>query len=223
MSGPALGWWGADAISLSALFQLTQGTLGGGSSTAGTLDELYSTGDYATCPSWLAPQELPQQATTFDSNGFPLNGSYSNREPDTQLVMEAVYPFVYLWTDAASVMDRMDSESVFWEQRLVVMTRVRKSEDSVLTPGGYGPSVSREFAEREALNLCRAVCYLLARDLPQTCRTLDAAGGFGVVMVLNAETPTVTQNYGADGDTFADVSASVTIMQLRAEPANTGV
>lgn len=224
MSGPAAAWWGADAVSLAALYQLTAGTSGGGSSTLGTLAELYSvTGDFSTCPPWLAPAELPQVATSFDSDGFPLNGAFSNREPDTQLVDEQQAPFVYLWTESSQAADKMDSQSTFFEQRLIVLVRVRRNEDSGSTTGGYGVSVAREFARRQSLNLCRGVMYLLARDLARTCRTLDASGGFGVIYSLQTESPTVTPNFGADGDTFSDAIASLTVVQLRSDPANTGV
>ncbi len=224
MSGPAAAWWGADAVSLAALYQLTAGTSGGGSSASGTLAELYSvTGDFSTCPPWLAPAELPQVATAFDSDGFPLNGAFSNREPDTQLVDEQQAPFVYLWTESAQAADKMDSQATFFEQRLIVLVRVRRNEDSGSTSGGYGVSVAREFALRQALNLCRGVVYLLARDLARTCRTLDASGGFGVVYSLQTESPTATPNFGADGDTFSDATASLTVVQLRSDPANTGV
>ena len=224
MSGPAAAWWGADGISLAALYQLTAGTDGSGPTASGTLDELYSaTGEFSTCPSWLAPAELPQLATSFDQDGFPLDGAFTNREPDTQLVDEQQAPFVYLWTESAQAAERMDSQSTFFEQRLVVLVRVRRNEDSGSTAGGYGVSVAREFARRQALNLCRGVMYLLARDLARTCRTLDPTGGLGVVYSLQTESPTITPNYGADGDTFADSVASITVIQLRAEPANTGV
>jgi hypothetical protein len=223
VSGPAAAWWGADAVSLAALYQLTAGTSGGGSSASGTLAELYTTGDFSTCPTWLAPAELPQVATSFDSDGFPLDGAFSNREPDTQLVDEQQAPFVYLWTESAQASEKMDSQATFFEQRLVVLVRVRRNEDSGSTTGGYGVSVAREFARRQALNLCRGVMYLLARDLARTCRTLDPSGGFGVSYALQTESPTSTPNFGADGDSFADATASITVVQLRSDPANTGV
>lgn len=224
MSSPALAWWGADAISLAALYQLTSGTDGSGPTASGTLAELYSaTGDFYTCPPYLAPAELPQQATIFDNNGFALDGAFSNRQPLTQLVDEQQSPFVYLWTETAQIAERMDSQATFFEQRLIILVRVRRNEDAAYTPGAYGVSVAREFSRRQALNLCRGVLYLLARDLARTCRTLDASGGFGVVYSLQTESPTTTPNYGADGDTFSDATASLTVVQLRNDPANTGV
>ncbi len=224
MSGPAIAWWGADAVSLAALYQLTAGTDGSGATASGTLAELYSaTGDFYTCPPYLAPAELPQVATVFDTNGFPLDGAFSDRQPDTELVDEQQAPFVYLWTESAQIAERMDSQATFFEQRLIVLVRTRRNEDAAYTAGAYGVSVAREFARRQALNLCRGVVYLLARDLARTCRTLDANGGFGVVYSLQTESPTITPNYGADGDTFADATASLTVVQLRNDPANTGV
>jgi hypothetical protein len=224
MAGPAEAWWGSDAVELSALYSLTAGVEGYGPETYGTLDELYSvTGDYSTCPAYLAPQELPQIPEQFDQNGFALDGAYSNREPVTELVDEALNPRVYLWADSSTLVDRMDSQSGFYEMRLMFIVRVRRNDNANDTPGGYGVSVSREFAQRESLNLCRAIAYLLSRDLPRTCRTLSPADGFGVSSVLQTEAPVLTPNYGADGDMFADAIASVTVLQLRAEPANTGV
>jgi hypothetical protein len=223
MSSPALAWWTADAIALAALRQLTRGTLGAGPTTVGTLTELYSaTGDFSTCPAYLAPQELPALATGFDTNGFPLDGAYANRQPDTQVVDELLVPFVYLWTDSSALVERMDSQSAWYEQRLLVLCRVRRSEATSLTPGGYGVTVAREFALREALNLSRGVQYLLARDLARTCRSIEAATGFGVGYCLQAESSTETPNYGADGDTYCDVIASLTVLQLRNEPAISG-
>lgn len=217
-------WWGADAISLAALRQLTRGVTGSGPTTYGTLVELYSAnGDFSNCPAYLAPAELPAHCTVVDANGFPLNGGYANREPDTEIVDELVVPYVYIWTEAATAIERMDSQSGFYEQRLISLCRVRRNEDSAFTPGAYGISVAREFALREALNLSRAIQYLFARDLPRTCRNLDPYGGFGVTYVLQSEPPVKTGNYGADGDTFVDAICSVTVMQLRTEPANTGV
>ena len=223
MTAPAAAWWGSDAISLSALSLLASGVAGSGPASVGTLDELYSTGDFSTIPPWLAPAELPQVPTSFDLDGFPLNGSYSNREPTTQLEHEFLTPFVYLWTDTASAIERMDSATGLWEQRLVVLVRIRRDDDASQNAGGYGPTVSREFAQRQALNLARAVIYLLGRDLPQACRNLEPTGGFGVLSVLQNESPSISSNYGADGDSFADAIASVTVLQLRSEPANTGV
>lgn len=223
MSSPAAAWWGSDSIGLSALSLLTSGVAGSGPYSVGTLDELYSTGDFSTCPSYLMPTEFPQVPTSFDLDGFALDGSYSNREPTTQLEHEFLTPFVYLWTDTSASLERMDSATGLWEQRLVILVRVRRDDDASLNPGGYGPSVSREFAQRQALNLARGVIYLLSRDLPQACRNLEQTGGFGVLSVLQTESPTITSNYGADGDAFADAVASVTVLQLRSEPANTGV
>lgn len=223
MTSPAAAWWSSDAVELAALYQLTAGNAGGGPASVGTLDELFTTGEWSTCPTYLCPSELPAQATQFDSDGFPLDGAYSNREPATQLVHESLVPFVYLWCDSAQAVERMDSQAGFYQQRLLVLVRVRRDEDTASTPGGYGVTVAREFAQRQALNLVRAVVYLLCRDLASTCRVLDSAGGFGVCYAMQEQPPELTPNYGADGDTYADAISSITVLQLRAEPANTGV
>jgi hypothetical protein len=210
-------------VELAALFQLTAGNAGGGPASVGTLDELFATGEWSTCPAYLRPTELPAQATLFDSDGLPLDGAYSNREPGTQLVHESLVPWVYLWCSSAQAVERMDSQAGFYQQSLQVLVRVRRDEDTASTPGGYGVTVAREFAQRQALNLCRATLYLLCRDLAATCRVLDNQGGFGVCYALQDLSPELTPNYGADGDTFADAIATIQVLQLRAEPANTGV
>lgn len=223
MTSPAAGWWGSDAVTLSAFYQLTAGTYSGGSAGIGTLPELYGAGgDFDGAPSYLVPAELPAQPTQFDLDGFALDGGYSNRKPDTQNLDETLVPHVFIWAENATPLEGMDSATGFVDQRIAVLVRVRRDENPNSNAGGYGVTVSREFAQRQALNLCRGVSYLLIRDLPATARTL-IADGFGVCYSVETEPPAFTPNFGADGDTYSDAIAIISVIQLRAMPANSGV
>jgi len=223
VSAPALGWWGSDSITLAAFYQLTSGTYGNGPGTIGTLNQLFSAGgDFDTAPAYLVPAELPIAPTAFDSDNFALDGGYSNRKPDTQNLDETLVPHVFIWSENATMLEGMDSATGFVDQRIAALVRVRRDENSASNAGGYGVTVAREFAQRQALNLCRAVSYLLLRDLPATCRTL-IADGFGVCYSVESEPPAFTPNFGGDGDTYTDAIVLISVIQLRATPANSGV
>ena len=223
MSAPALGWWGSDSITLSAFFQLTSGTDGSGPGAIGTLDQLYGAGgDFDAAPAYLIPAEFPAQPQTFDGDGFALDGGYSNRKPDTQNLDETLVPHVFIWAENATMLEGMDSATGFVDQRIAALVRVRRDENAASNAGGYGVTVAREFAQRQALNLCRGVSYLLLRDLPATCRTL-IADGFGVCYSVESEPPAFTPNFGGDGDTYTDAIVLISVIQLRATPANSGV
>lgn len=223
MISPAAGWWGSDSVTLAAFYQLTAGTYGGGSASVGTLPELYGAGgDFNGAPSYLVPAELPAEPLQFDLDGFALDGGYSNRKPDTQNLDETLVPHVFIWAENATLLEGMDSATAFVDQRIAVLVRVRRDENASLNAGGYGVTVAREFAQRQALNLCRGVSYLLIRDLPATARTL-IADGFGVCYSVETEPPAFTPNFGADGDTYSDAIAIISVIQLRATPANSGV
>lgn len=223
MSAPALGWWGSDSITLAAFYQLTSGTYSGGPGAIGTLDQLYGAGgDFDAAPAYLIPAEFPAQPQTFDGDGFALDGGYSNRKPDTQNLDETLVPHVFIWAENATMLEGMDSATGFVDQRIAALVRVRRDENAATNAGGYGVTVAREFAQRQALNLCRGVSYLLLRDLPATCRTL-IADGFGVCYSVESEPPAFTPNFGADGDTYSDAIVLISVIQLRATPANSGV
>lgn len=223
MTSPALGWWGSDSITLAAFYQLTSGTDGSGPGAIGTLDQLYGAGgDFDAAPAYLIPAEFPAQPQTFDGDGFALDGGYSNRKPDTQNLDETLVPHVFIWAENATMLEGMDSATGFVDQRIAALVRVRRDENAASNAGGYGVTVAREFAQRQALNLCRGVSYLLLRDLPATCRTL-IADGFGVCYSVESEPPAFTPNFGADGDTYSDAIVLISVIQLRATPANSGV
>jgi hypothetical protein len=187
------------------------------------LDQLFGAGgDFDTAPAYLIPAELPIAPTAFDSDGFALDGGYSNRKPDTQNLDETLVPHVFIWSENATMLEGMDSATGFVDQRIAALVRVRRDENPAFNAGGYGVTVAREFAQRQALNLCRAVSYLLLRDLPATCRTL-IADGFGVCYSVESEPPAFTPNFGGDGDTYTDAIVLISVIQLRATPANSGV
>lgn len=226
MSGAA-AWWNADVIGPAVKWMLTRGRDGTGDGTApyppGTLNELWETGgDWEGAPPWLVPAELPALATEFDATapGFPVDGSFAARQPDTQAEFEFPSPFLYVWTEEATRVEDMDSECSWFDQRVLFLVRVRRDDDAT------APSGSKECARSTALAISRAVLYLMTRDFAVTCRNLATAasvvdGAFGVNHVTPGQEPTLTSNYGGDGDTFADALCSVLVFQLRPTPAAT--
>jgi len=227
MSGPAAAWWNADVLGAVAKWMLTRGREGTGDGTApyevGTLDQLYGAGgEWEDAPAWVRPTELPAQATEFDTTdpGFPVDGSFAARNPTTGTEFEATCPFVFVWTEEATRREDMDSACSWFDQRMSILVRVRRGDFTT------DPSSAREAARNTALGLCRAVMFLMARDFPIACRYCaiasgEATGAFGVNHVTLGQEPTLTGNYGADGDTFNDAICSVLVHQLRSAPTST--
>ena len=223
---PTNPWDSAAPLPMIAVWQLTRGTAGTwnftGPAPVGTLDEAFAgSGRYAGTPAWMQPT-LPAQATAVNSDGFATDGGYTAGAPSLETEAQTPAPYVYIWCDGPGALEVLnDSQVGQFAQPMTVLVRQWRDD------GGVGTAVAREYARVRAMLLCQAVVELLERYFPQACRNRAAYDGltddtYGVMYATVGEQPQVTQNYQAEADTFVDVFATITIMQARTVPANTG-